>query len=334
MSVEDQSEEGSFYRSKRFKRSGEAALWFRHLADTPCHVTNLPRNSIPTASGDNYRPRCWTLAHHRAVPGHLFALFHRTGDSPPCSFSANHRAPFLPAFFLSIHAAPFIPPSFFPPFPLPPSLLLSSLCTSYLLFFQCLALIRAFTSILALFSSFFLLFFFHRLLRSLISWFSQRFVFFSLRPILAFNSLSLSFSCSIRSCICELTDRSRIKDEGKAGGVERELKIKGRIVRSDSSTSFTFHAHSFAVLLLILPSSSLDLYPLPIHFLFHFFLAHFLAGYIPFCRRASRFSSPNSSLFIRGARGRAPVWIIISSHGRTAQLVIKIFRSPEWYYPR
>lgn len=156
VSVEDQSEEGSFYRSKRFKRSGEAALWFRHLADTPCHVTNLPRNSIPTASGDNYRPRCWTLAHHRAVPGHLFALFHRTGDSPPCSFSANHRAPFLPAFFLSIHAAPFIPPSFFPPFPLPLSLLLSSLCTSYLLFFQCLALIRAFTSILALFSSFFL----------------------------------------------------------------------------------------------------------------------------------------------------------------------------------
>lgn len=38
-------------------------------ARAPWHVTNLPRNSIPTATGDNYRPRCLLLAHR-----HLFAF--------------------------------------------------------------------------------------------------------------------------------------------------------------------------------------------------------------------------------------------------------------------
>lgn len=105
------------------------------------------------------------------------------------------------------------------------------------------------------------------------------------------------------------------------------LKIKGRIVRFDSFTWL----HSFTVLLFILPSSSFDLY---LHPLFISISFSPISSPAIFSSVVAPLVSPLPTFLIHGARGRAPVWIIISSHGRTAQLVIKIFRSSEWYYPR
>lgn len=46
-----------FCCTKLFKRQYGGSLIFVGTR-TPWHVTNLPRNSIPTATGDNYRPPC------------------------------------------------------------------------------------------------------------------------------------------------------------------------------------------------------------------------------------------------------------------------------------
>ena len=62
-SLRDQSVSGDQSGERLF--TARNGLRGRHgssliLADarTSWHVANLPRNSIPTATGDNYRPRC------------------------------------------------------------------------------------------------------------------------------------------------------------------------------------------------------------------------------------------------------------------------------------